>query len=108
MQDDLKALPGIKEKQLVALGACAVCGKAQLAHGDVSFYEITIRRGGFVLDALKRRAGLGVALGSDPLAAIMGPDEDLAKVLAGPKTVFVSESCAALVPHLVLLFGDEA
>ncbi len=106
---DLADLPGIKESALVKLGTCRVCGKQQLAGQMPLFYRVTISRAGFLIDAVKRRAALGTMLGSQALGQVMGPDEDLAKVIDGPHEVFVHEHCAGKIGHLLDLIpdGDE-
>lgn len=96
-----KKLPGIKEAELVALGPCVICGKKPLETGETPFYRVRIERGLFNPSALQRRAGLEMMIGG--LAAVMGPDEDLAQVFDGPHTVFVHEGCAMRIHHLLEL-----
>jgi hypothetical protein len=103
MTVDLKALPGLKERHLVALGPCAVC-KRPLLEGGPTFYVVETKRGIFDTRAVQRRAGLTMMLGSDPLARVFSPDEDLAKVFDGPARVVVHEDCAGKVSHLLELF----
>lgn len=91
--------PGMKEDELIELGPCAICGKPQLAHRDITFYVIEIKRGMFAGDAIQRRVGLGQMMGSQVLGGIMGPNEDLAKIFAGPVKVFVAETCALKAGH---------
>jgi hypothetical protein len=105
----VEALDGLKEGELNELGVCALCHKQQLAppNAGLTFYKVTISRGVFSPPAIQRQAGLGMMLGGNAaLARIMGPDEDLAKIVGGPKTVFVHERCAADIHHLVELFGE--
>lgn len=106
--DDISKLPGIKERELIALGNCKICGKRLLEDTGVPlFYVIEISRAGFVSAAVRRRVGLSMMLNdNDFLAGIMGPDEDLAKVLEGPRKVVVHESCADRVSHLLQLLSD--
>lgn len=105
--DTLAKMPGIKESKLVDLGNCAVCKKPMLG-ADITFYVVSISRGGFLFDALRRRAGLGMFIGSQALGAVMGPNEDLAKVFDGPHEVIVHEGCAGDVGHLLVLIpGDK-
>lgn len=103
--------PGLKERELIALGACVVCGKPQLG-SDITFYKITISRGGFNRLGLERRIGLQMMLGgSDALARAMGPDEDLASIFDGPHDVFVHEQCAHRIGSVLELMprtADEA
>ena len=109
----LNELAGLKEDDLLKLGNCQVCGKQQLEGGEISFYKIEITRAGFDARALKRRLGLEMQMGNAMLARHMGPNEDLAKIIDGPHTVFVHESCAAKIHHLLELIpeskdGDDA
>jgi hypothetical protein len=68
------------------------------------FYVIEISRAGFQANAVKRRAGLSLMMGgNDALARVFSPDEDLAKVLDGPRRVAVHETCADQVGHLFQL-----
>jgi hypothetical protein len=98
----------MKEKELATNGPCCVCGKPLLGseNSTPSFYVVTIVHAVFKADALQRRAGLGMQIGSR-LAQVMGPDEDLAVILTGPRTKVVHEVCATKVSHLALLLGDE-
>lgn len=104
MTDPLKDLPGIKEDALMALGSCRCCAQP-LTH-DQLFYRIKIERAGFMADAIRERAGMEMMMGSGALARIMGPDRDLAKVIAGPVEVAVHEKCADKVHHLLMLFPE--
>ncbi len=97
-------LPGIKERDLVKLGKCAICGEHLLGKQPVgiTFYRLRLERAMFNPQALRRRVGLELQIG--PLATVMGPDEDLASVFDGPTEVVVHEDCAAKVGHLLRLF----
>lgn len=108
MTTDTTTLPGIKERDLTALGACAVCGKPLFEGGLPLFYVIEISRAGIDTSAVQRRIGLGMMVGgNDAIARAFSPDEDLAKILSGPKRVMVHEGCAGEVGHLLQLMGDE-
>lgn len=98
-------MPGWKEDALIALGPCRVCGKPQLG-ADVTFYVVEVSRAAFDRRAIERRVGLQMMLGNGALAAAMGPNEDIAKVFAAPARVFVHESCAARVHHVLELFPE--
>lgn len=95
---------GIKLDELMKLGNCIVCGKKQLEGGLPLFYCVTISRAGFDARALQRAAGLEMMMG--PLAQAFSPDEDLAKVIAGPHEVFVHETCADKISHLLQLIPE--
>ncbi len=95
---------GLKLNDLMKFGDCAVCGRKQMEGGFPAFYCVTITRAGFDAGAVKRAAGLEMMIGH--LAAFMGPDEDLAKVIDGPHTVFVHEECAGKIGHLLSLIPE--
>jgi hypothetical protein len=111
MADEIAALPGLKEDEIAKLGHCAVCRKPLLDRekASITFYRVTIARAGFLLQSLERRAGLAMMLGgSHGLARAMGPNEDFAKIIDGPRDVAVHEACAGDVGHLLELFGEPA
>lgn len=101
-------LPGLKEAELIKLGPCRVCGQQQLAGGEPTFYIVELSRAMFDRRSIERRVGLEMMLGSGPLAKVMGPDEDIAKVFDGPHRVFVHETCALRVHHLLELVPEPA
>jgi hypothetical protein len=105
--EEIDKLPGMKERELAALGACPICGKGQLEGRGITGYVVTVSRIGLVRRAVERRAGLAMMLGSDALAGVMGPDEDLAKIVDGPTSVYVHEACAGLVGHLLELVPSK-
>jgi hypothetical protein len=88
-------LPGIKERDLSALGRCAICKKPALSAGvGPMFYRLRVERCIWNLPAIQRQAGLAMQLGgAAALAQIMGPDEDMAKIMCGPMEILVHESC---------------
>jgi hypothetical protein len=73
---------------------CMLCGDGMMKGGDITFYRVNMER--FIVDlgAIKRQHGLEIAMGSSELAAVMGPDEDLAKNIGAIKNVFICETCA--------------
>lgn len=101
-REALDKLRGMKLDELLKLGNCIICGKKQLDGQVPLFYCVTISRGGFDQSALQRAAGFEMMMG--PLAQVMGANEDLAKIIGGPHSVFVHEHCADKVHHLLELF----
>lgn len=89
---------GLKENEL---GPCASCGKP---HRTPVFYRVRLETCGIDAKAAERRAGLGLMIG-DTLAAVMGPDEDLAKVI-DETTRIVCLDCATNLPLLAAMMGD--
>lgn len=104
MSPALEKLPGMKLDQLQKLGNCIVRGKKQLEGNIPLFYCVTISRAGFDVGAVQRAAGLEMMMG--PLASVFSPDQDLAKVIDGPHDVFVHETCADKISHLLQLIPE--
>ena len=103
---EIDKLAGIKEDELIRLGSCAICRKPMLP-GAPTFYCVSIRRACFDAASVQRRAGLTMMLGSDPLARVFSPNEDLAKVFDGPHEVAVHEACAGEIGHLLRLLPTD-
>ncbi len=68
---------------------------------------VKITRAMFDGTAIQRRVGLELLLDSPVLAEAMGPNEDIAKIFAGPVEVVVHEQCAAQIGHLLRLWPEE-
>ncbi len=100
----------MKEKELRKAAVCAVChkriGEAQLP----LFWRVRIRRFGVLLDVVKRQAGLEMMMdGHVAIAQIMGPDEDMAKLISEIE-ITVCEKCAcdkALPVAVLAMEPDE-
>jgi hypothetical protein len=97
----------MKERELVKLGACAVCGEHLLEDAFPLFYRVQITRMGFDAAATRRAMGLAMQIGG-PLASVMGPDEDLANPVDGPSDCVVHERCADKITHLFELMKPHA
>lgn len=97
---------GLREHDLRELPPCALCGK-QIGHtGLPLFWRVTVERFGVDLRAIQRQDGLGALLGSSLLAAVMGPDEIVAKPLMEPVKAIVCEECA-LKPAPIALLAEK-
>ena len=86
---------------------CLCCDKGIANGGNAFFYRLEIEQ--FVLDfpAIQRAAGLEMAMGgAAPLAAIMGPDEDIAHGM-GERTMMICGSCALNKLPLQVLEGES-
>jgi hypothetical protein len=106
MPDEIKKLPGLKEYDLAKLGPCVICRRPLLDKEKLglTFYKLTVTRAALDRSAIERRIGLQMVLGgASELARAMGPDEDLAKVFAGPVDVLVHEVCASDFNHILEL-----
>ena len=89
---------------------CIVCDKGMMHRGDVTFYRIKIDR--FIVDvgAFKEAHGLETMLGHPQLAAVMGPDKDLAVQLVKYDSVLICETCATRgtpVAHLNEMISER-
>ncbi len=113
MNDDVRAraraeidkLPGLKYDALIKLGPCAVCGMNHFETPDLTFYVVRIRRGAWMADNVRQAAHLQGAFG--PLASVMGPDKDLAKLMPGEAEVFIHECCAGNITHILELIPHD-
>lgn len=101
----LKDLPGLKHDDLLATTECKICHRPIGQDVVPLFYRIRVERCGWDARAIQRFKGLSDYLCSPVLARVMGPDEDLAKILDS-KLVVVHESCADKVHHLLQLLEE--
>ena len=84
----------MKRAELLKHAKCSLCGKGIGHTGLPLFWRLTVERFGVDIRAAQRQDGLGAFLGSHALAAVMGPDEDLAKpMMEAPAVLTVCESC---------------
>lgn len=89
-----KAPSGMKQEELRRHARCTNCNKLIGQTSLPLFFKITIERHGIDLGAVKRQTGLEMMLGSPFIAAAMGPNEDMTRLLAGPFTATICEDCA--------------
>lgn len=90
---------------------CQLCGKGMMHAGHPLFLRVTVERLGIDRKAVERAHGLELMMGGNALLAnVMGPDEDLAKVIDGKKNMLVCGSCAGepLPPYFWLDDTEEA
>lgn len=95
---DVKAMPGLKEDEVRAIAQCASCDQPVGRSGPI-FFRVTVEQ--IILDVVQcqRQHGLAVYLQSASLAAIMGTNEDLAKI-SDTSRVGICMSCAAELRRL--------
>ena len=86
---------------------CALCGKGMMHAGHILFCRVSIERFGVHADRVKRAHGLELMMGSPALANIMGPDEDLAKVIDSQQDLLVCGSCLEANPVFYMLLLPE-
>lgn len=84
----------MKEAELRKHATCALCRNPILASGLPLFWRVTIERFGIDMQAVQRQDGLGVFMGHAGIAAIMGPDEEMATPMMPPVALAVCETCA--------------
>ncbi len=91
----------MKEDELRKHAICSAC-KNKIGHTHLPmFWTLNIKRHGLLKGALERNAGLFTMLGgSAELARVMGPDEDMTKILLEEK-ITLCETCA--MPIMILL-----
>lgn len=83
----------MKEAELRTHATCSLC-RNPIGHTRLPlFWKVTIERFGIDLQAVQRQHGLGLMIGA-PLAAVMGPDETMARPVMEPKVLTVCETCA--------------
>jgi len=84
----------MKERELRALGKCALCGEG-LASKLPLFWRLRLQRFGIDAKAVGRQQGLTMLLGGcAELALAMGADEEMATPIGDEVTVAVCEPCA--------------
>lgn len=84
----------MKERELTKHMKCDACRRELTETGLPLFWTLTVTRYGLDAGAIRRRMGLGMAVGSGALASILGPDEDLAVKLMEPVEITLCEQCA--------------
>ena len=89
---------------------CHLCGKGVMHAGQPLFLRISIDRLGIDLSAVRRAHGLEEMMGGNAfLANVMGPDEDLAKVMDEKHDMLICARCAGepLPPYFWLDKGED-
>lgn len=90
------------------LRACAVCTRGMMHAGLPLFYRLRVERFGIDMRAVQRQHGLEMMMGqAAPLAAVMGPNDDIARVLDGPRDLLICETCTHDHPILMQVFLSE-
>jgi hypothetical protein len=89
---DVDQFKGLKHRDLKP---CIFCGKGMMHAGGIAFYRLTLERCVVNIAAVQRAAGLEQMLGGHALLAnVMGPNEDLAKIIPDPAVCLVCDDCA--------------
>ncbi len=105
---DVDKMAGLKHRDLKP---CIFCGKGMMHSGSIAFYKVKIERCIVNVGAVQRAAGLEQMMGGHALLAnIMGPNEDLAKIMPEGTDVLVCDDCAVMrnscVAAIVERFND--
>ena len=72
---------------------CAICERGLMHNGLPLFFRLKFERMGFDRRAIERQHGLEMVIGHAGIAAVMGPNDDMAKIIDGPHEVLVCEDC---------------
>ena len=85
----------MKERELREIAKCALCHQPFGHEGLPLFWRVKIERYGVDLAAVQRQTGLAMMFnGNGAIAAVMGPDEDMAKRIGDSTEFTVCEKCA--------------
>ncbi|KKL97464.1 hypothetical protein LCGC14_1834170, partial [marine sediment metagenome] len=83
---------GLKQKDLQP---CALCGNGVMHNNNITFYRISIEHLVIDTSAVSRQHGMEMMMGQvAPLAQVMGPDEDIAKIVLSWNPILICQSCA--------------
>ena len=97
----------MKEQELREVATCGMWGNNIGRTGMPLFWRVRIERYGLKADALRRQQGLTMMLGGHAaLAAIMGPDEDMAEKISS-KEITVCEDCCTKQTVIAALAEEE-
>lgn len=96
----------MKEQELRDIATCALC-KQPFGHAGLPiFYRVRIEQHGVDLKAIRRQDGLAAYMGSPLLAQVMGPDQEMTKLLDA-RELTVCQDCA-LLPQPLLMMLEAA
>jgi hypothetical protein len=94
----------MKEEELRKHAKCSMCGKGIGHTGLPFFWTLAADRYGIDFKAMRRQDGLAAYLGGHAgLAAVLGPNEDMAEKIMDTVTLTLCEDCAMkpiLIPAL--------
>jgi hypothetical protein len=94
----------MKEKELREHAECTAC-KQKIGHtGLPMFWTGKLTRHMVDMGALRRQAGLAMAMGSAALAGVMGPDEDMSKPVSEYE-ITLCEECALPIMQMLDEWG---
>lgn len=88
------------------LKKCSLCKKGIMNGGCPVFYRVEVERLCVDMSAVQRRHGLELMVGSPALAAVLGPNEDIAKTI-DKKQYVVCQDCALKPDALLNLLESD-
>ena len=104
----MRATP-MKENELRGHATCSLCNRRIGACGVPIFYRVRIDGFGLDLNELQRQQGLTMQLGgAAALAAVMGPDKDMAQPLGDTAELTVCQDCALSATYPVAGLSEIA
>jgi ABC-type uncharacterized transport system permease subunit len=87
---------------------CAFCKQGILHSASPLFYRVKVEQMVLDMQAIRRQAGLEMMMGSAAgLAAIMGPNEDMAKSFGDAQNILICNECALSNPDMLMAFVGE-
>jgi hypothetical protein len=99
---EIDQMPGLKASQI----GKTIHGQGVASQGPV-FYRVTVEQCVLDTSAIRRQAGLEAVVGSGALAAALGPDEDMAKIVQRwVSFVGMQDMLDTSLPLAVLIAGD--
>ena len=84
----------MKRAELLQHTTCSACNRKLGQTALPLFWRVKVERFGLDAKAIRRSDALGDVIGSHAIAAVMGPDEDLAVPLLDPVTLTLCDGCA--------------
>jgi len=73
---------------------CVFCGKGMAHKGDIQFFTVQVKSYFINPNNVREQAGLEMMLGNAKLAAVMGPDKDMAQQVSDTAEQFICSPCA--------------
>jgi hypothetical protein len=86
---------------------CDLCGEG-LARAVPVFFRVSIERMGIDVGAVRAIMGLATILGSQRLASVMAPDNEVAKPIGDPDELVICHQCGIERKMSIALFAEVA
>lgn len=85
--------PSVKRDEIQK---CTGCDRGVMHSNQITFERVTLERFLVMTDAVRRQHGLELMIGSPAIAAVLGPDEDLAKRVGDADQVWLCDQCLTM------------